>query len=151
MKQRPKKLRVSGGAPRTAGDGDTLMFRRRPILAGFTVALVAWGGLALRALAEDAMIPSPTGAASLHEGPLDMVATYEPFGANALAVTASFAGRTGTIMSAAPIRVVMPLGDGDDLAFSVPGYPQAVYRFTRSGATVSISVRDVEPPAGAGL
>lgn len=120
------------------------MFRRHPILTGFGIALTAWAGVAFSALAEESMIENAMASASLHQGPLDMVATYEPSGADALAVSATFAPRTGTMMSAGPTRVVVALGDGDAVAFSVPGYPQAVYRFARTGAAVSVSVRDVE-------
>ena len=39
------------------------------------------------------------------------------------------------------MRVVMALGDGDDVAFSMPGYPQVLYRFLRTGGDVTVSVR----------
>jgi hypothetical protein len=108
----------------------------------FALALAA-GLLAAPALAEQSSMSRPIEAASLHDGPLDMVGYYEPVSGGALEVTATFAPREVTMMSAAPMRIVMALGDGDDVAFSIPGYPQALYRFARSGATVAVSVRSV--------
>jgi hypothetical protein len=43
------------------------------------------------------------------------------------------------------MRIVMALGDGDDVAFAMPGYPGALYRFARSGEVVTISVGPVDP------
>ena len=43
------------------------------------------------------------------------------------------------------MRIVMALDDGDDVAFAMPGYPQALYRFVRSGDAVTASVREVDP------
>jgi hypothetical protein len=113
------------------------MFRR------FALALAA-GLLAAPALAEQSSMSNPIDAASLHEGPLDMVAYYEPAPHGALEVTATFAPRAVTMMAAAPMRIVMALSEGDDVAFSMPGYPDALYRFTRTGSTVAVSVRPVE-------
>ena len=44
------------------------------------------------------------------------------------------------------MRVLMAMAEGDDVAFSMPGYPQVIYRFRRTGAEVTISVR---PTGGA--
>jgi hypothetical protein len=89
----------------------------------------------------------PIEAASLHEGPLDMVAYYLPHAGGALEVTATFAAHEPRPHPepAPPMRIVMALGDGDDVAFAMPGYPGALYRFTRSGEAVTISVRPVDP------
>jgi hypothetical protein len=95
------------------------------------------------ALAEQMTMTHAIQAASLHEGPLDMVAYYEPAPGGVLEVTATFAPRVTAMMAAAPMRIVMALGDGDDVAFAMPGYPQAMYRFVRAGATVTVSVRPV--------
>ena len=84
---------------------------------------------------------APIEAASLHDGPLDMVAYYVPAEGGTLEVTATFAEHEAT----PPMRIVMALGDGDDVAFAMPGYPQALYRFTRAGEAVTVSVRAVEP------
>jgi putative glutamine amidotransferase len=86
-------------------------------------------------------------AASLHEGPLDMVAYYEPAPSGALEVTATFASRVVRVMSAGPMRVLMALGDCDDVAFAMPGYPDALYRFVRAGDAVTVSVRRSARPA----
>jgi hypothetical protein len=99
------------------------------------------------ALAEQMTMTRAIQAASLHEGPLDMVAYYEPAPGGVLEVIATFAPRVTTIMAAAPMRIVMGLGDGDDVAFAMPGYPQAMYRFARAGAAVTVSVRPVAAEA----
>jgi hypothetical protein len=98
--------------------------------------------LAGPALAEEITVRRAIEAASLHEGPLDMVAYYQPAPDGALAVTATFVARD---KGAEPMRVVMGLGDGDDVGFAMPGYPQALYRFVRSGDAVTVSVRPVQP------
>ena len=95
------------------------------------------------ALADQMTMTRAIQAASLHDGPLDMVAYYEPAPGGALEVTATFAPRKVTMMAAAPMRIVMALGEGDDVAFAMPGYPQALYRFVRSGEDVTVSVRPV--------
>ena len=75
--------------------------------------------------AEEATLGRPIDAASLHDGPLDLVAYYVAAG-DALEVTATFAARED---AGEPMRVVMALGDGEDVTFAMPGYPQALYRF----------------------
>jgi hypothetical protein len=104
---------------------------------------VAAALLAGPALAEQMTMDRAIEAASLHEGPLDMVAYYRPVPGGVLEVTATFAPRTVTMMSAAPMRIVMVLADGDDVAFAMPGYPQARYRFARDGEAITVSVRPV--------
>jgi hypothetical protein len=83
-------------------------------------------------------------AASLHEGSLDMVAYYVPAAGGALEVTATFAPVDGQA-AADPMRVVMALVDGDDVAFAMPGHPSSLYRFVRTGDAVTVSVRQVRP------
>lgn len=119
------------------------MFRRRPILTAFIVAGVAWAGLALGALAEEGAMHRPIEAASLHEGPLDMVAYFQPGEGDALVVTAAFAERDAA--EHRPMRVVMALADGDDVSFAMPGFQEALYRFHRAGGAVMVSVRQVPP------
>ena len=105
--------------------------------------------LAHPGLAEEMILRRATEAASLHAGPLDMVAYYVPTPGGALEVTATFVVRDGP---AGPRRIVMALGQGDDVAFAMPGYPEAVYRFARDGAMVRVSVRpDAGPARRAGL
>jgi hypothetical protein len=93
-------------------------------------------------LAEEMTVRRAIEAATLHEGPLDMVAYYQPAPDGALAVTATFAARDE---GDEPMRVVMGLGDGDDVAFAMPGYPQSLYRFVRAGEAVTVSVRSIQP------
>ena len=107
------------------------------------MAAVAACLLAGPGLAEEMTVTRAIEAASLHEGPLDMVAYYVPVAGGALELTATFASRDE--QPASPIRIVMALGEGDDVAFAIPGYPQALYRFVRSGAAVTVSVRQVQP------
>jgi hypothetical protein len=110
-------------------------------------ALAAAAVLAVPALADTMTMTRPIEAASLHDGPLDMVAYYVPVDGGALEVTATFAEHEPQPVPepAEPMRIVMALGDGDDVAFSMPGYPQALYRFLRAGDAVTVSVRKVDP------
>jgi hypothetical protein len=80
----------------------------------------------------------PIEAVSLHDGPFDMVAYYLPTGDGSFDVTATFVADIG----ADPMRIVMTLADGDDVAFALPGYPHALYRFAREGVTLEVSVSD---------
>ena len=97
--------------------------------------------IASPALADQMTMDRAVQAASLHDGPLDMVAYYQPAADGALEVTATFAPRAVRMMSAAPMRIVVVLAEGDDVAFAMPGYPEARYRFVRSGESVTVSVR----------
>jgi hypothetical protein len=108
------------------------------------LAVVAAVLLAGPGLAEEATVTRAVEAASLHEGPLDMVAYYAETPGGALEVTATFAPRDAA--AAAPMRIVMALGDGDDVAFAMPGFPRALYRFSRSGEAVTVSVGEVVEP-----
>ena len=109
--------------------------------------MIAAALLAAPALANSMTMHRPIEAASLHDGPLDMVAYYVPVEGRALEVTATFAENEPQpgAMTAPPMRIVMALDDGDDVAFAMPGYPQALYRFVRSGDAVTASVRKVDP------
>jgi len=89
-------------------------------------------------------------AASLHGGPLDMVAYFVPAANETLEVTATFAPRHVNERADASMRVVMGLADGDEVAFAMPGYQEALYRFTRSGETVIVSMLPVDR-AGTGF
>ena len=88
------------------------------------------------ALADSAAISQPIQAGSLHEGPLDMVAYWVPQ-PDGYEVTATFIGR---MPGDQPMRVVVLLSEGDDVAFSMPGYRSALYRFERSDEVVDVSV-----------
>lgn len=109
------------------------MFRR----VIFSAALAL--GAAPPAGAEEASVHEPIVAVSLHEGPLDMVAYYTETGAGAFEVVATFRSR----QDEAPERVDMALEDGDDVHFSMPGYPQALYGFSRIGTRLGVSVDTV--------
>ena len=82
------------------------MFRRRPVLTAYLIAAIAWAGLAVQAMAEESTMRRPIEAATLHEGPLDMVAYFQPGPDGTLVVTATFAAR-GDL--AEPMRVVLAL------------------------------------------
>jgi len=104
-------------------------------------AALALAALAGPSLAEETTVSRPIEAASLHEGPLDMVAYYTPLDGGGLEVTATFAPHVPSAFH--PLRIVMALDDGDDVAFAMPGYMEALYSFRRHGASVTISVREV--------
>jgi hypothetical protein len=114
-------------------------------------AALAASIFAAPALAEQMTMTRPIEAASLHDGPLDMVAYFVPAARETLEVTATFAPRHGHGRSDEPMRIVMGLADGDHVAFGMPGYQEALYRFTRSGETVTVSMVPVEPAPRAGF
>lgn len=91
--------------------------------------------LAAPALAEETTVGRPIEAGSLHAGRLDMVVYYVPVDGGLLEVTATFAPKGG----GDPLRVVMGLADRDSVAFSMPGYQDTLYTFSRSGEVVSVS------------
>ena len=111
------------------------------IAAAAAAALLAGPGLA-----GEMTMSRAVEAASLHEGSLDMVAYYVPAPGGALEVTATFAPLDGQV-AADPMRIVMALVDGDDVAFAMPGHPDSLYRFVRTGDAVTVSVR--QPSAAA--
>ena len=89
------------------------------------------------AQAEEVTISQEIAAGSLHEGALDMVAYWVEVPDGALELTATFRDRA---TDDEPMRIVMPMQDGDALAFGMPGYDGALYSFARSGKAISISV-----------
>jgi hypothetical protein len=101
-----------------------------------SASLLAALFLATPAFAEEVTIGRPIDGGSLHEGRLDMVVYYVPVDGDLLEVTATFAPKGG----GDPLRVVMGLADGDSVAFSMPGYQDSLYAFSRSGEEVSVSV-----------
>jgi hypothetical protein len=92
------------------------------------------------AFAEQRTMTRAIEAATLHNGPLDMVAYFVPRPDDLLEVTATFAPRHVDGAPFAPMRIVMGLADGDRTAFAMPGYPEALYGFARSGDEVTVSV-----------
>jgi hypothetical protein len=115
---------------------------RRTLGASLLAALF----LATPAFAEEVTIGRPIEGGSLHEGRLDMVVYYVPVDGDLLEVTATFAPSGGS----EPLRVVMGLADRDSVAFSIPGYEDSRYAFSRSGDEVTVSAEtDVHPRADA--
>jgi hypothetical protein len=87
-------------------------------------------------MAETATMSKPIQASSLHRGPLDMVAYWVPLEDDGYEVTATFISRAS---GAEPMRVVMRLDEGDDVAFAMPGHRTMLYKFARANNVVSVS------------
>jgi len=103
---------------------------RRTLGASLLAALF----VATPALSEQVTVERPIEGGSLHEGRLDMVVYYVPVD-DLLEVTATVAPKGG----GDPLRVVMGLADRDSVAFSLPGYQDSLYTFSRSGEEVTVS------------
>ena len=109
--------------------------------AALSATLLAASFLAGVAMADTATMTRDIEGVSLHDGPHDMVAYYRAVDDGALEVTATFLAHDAAAFE--PQRIVMALGDGDDVSFAMPGYPHALYRFERAGSRVVVSVRPV--------
>jgi hypothetical protein len=107
----------------------------------FALAALLGTAMIAPAYAEEVTLSQAIAAGSLHDGPLDMVAYWVEVPDGALEVTATFRDAE---TDDEPMRIVMPMRDGDAVAFGMPGYDDALYSFARSGSDVSISVK-VEP------
>jgi hypothetical protein len=108
------------------------------------VLLSATASLAQEAAAsevEAVTISRALAAGSLHDGPLDMVAYWLDGEDGALELTATFRDRA---TDDEPMRIVMPMQDGDALSFGMPGYRGVLYSFARTGREISISV-EIKP------
>lgn len=103
----------------------------------FAVAALLGATLIAPAQAEEVTISREFAAGSLHDGALDMVAYWTEAPDGALEVTATFRDRA---TDDEPMRVVMPMHNGDALAFGMPGYEGALYSFARAGQEISIAV-----------
>lgn len=103
----------------------------------FTIAAVLFSTWTAAAQAEEVTVSRALAAASLHEGALDMVAYWTEATDGALEVTATFRDRA---TNDEPMRIVMPMQDGDALSFAMPGYDRSLYSFARSGEEIRISV-----------
>ncbi len=88
------------------------------------------------ASADDIRLDRPMAAASLHDGGVDMVVYYLDH-QDELEVVATYSQKGAY----EPARLRMALGDGDDVSFGLPGLSGASYRFTRTGAVVSVSAK----------
>lgn len=108
---------------------------RCSVLAAFALALVA-GPVA----AEEMVVSKPFAAASLGEGPLDMVAYYDARPDGAFEVTATFAA-PNTLEE--PMRVVLALADGERTSFAMPGYRGQNYAIARTGDALAVSVTPI--------
>ena len=107
----------------------------------FALAAVFGAALIAPAQAEEVTISKPMAAGSLHEGPLDMVAYWMDGPEGSLELTATFRDRA---TDDEPMRIVMPMRDGDSLAFGMPGYRGLLYSFARTGREIGISV-EIKP------
>ncbi len=110
------------------------------MIKAIATAAVLGTALIAPAHAEEVTISKPVAAGSLHEGPLDMVAYWLEGPKGALELTATFRDRE---TDDEPMRIVMPMKDGDALSFGMPGYRGTLYSFARSGREISISVETV--------
>ncbi len=107
----------------------------------FAFAALLGATLIAPAQAEEVTISRALAAGSLHEGALDMVAYWTEAPKSALELTATFRDRA---TDDAPMRIVMPMQDGDSLAFGMPGYRGPLYSFARTGREISMSV-EIKP------
>ncbi len=103
----------------------------------FAAALVLGAGAAG---ADQIELSKEMQAASLHEGGVDMVVYYleEP---DHFQVVATYAPKREAYE---PARMRMGLMDGDSVRFGVPGEPQVIYSFARSGNTVTVRADPTE-------
>ena len=93
--------------------------------------------LGTAAFADTATMTRAIQGGSLHDGPLDMVAYWQPLDDGGFEVTATWRDRA---TDDAPMRTIMRLEDGDRTAFAMPGYTEALYSFSRTGEAVTVSV-----------
>ena len=103
----------------------------------FAVSALLGATLMTSAQAEEVTISHALAAGSLHEGALDMVAYWLEGPDGALELTATFRNRA---TNDEPMRIVMPMQDGDALSFGMPDYEASLYSFARAGKEVTISV-----------
>ncbi len=103
----------------------------------FAIAAVLFSSWIAAAQAEEVTVSRALAAGSLHDGALDMVAYWTETAEGALEVTATFRDRA---TDDEPMRIVMPMQDGDALSFAMPGYEGSLYSFARSGEEIRISV-----------
>lgn len=98
--------------------------------------------VALPALADEVRMSAPVEAGSLHADDLSLVAYYVPLDDGRLEVTATWLGDAATEAR----RLVLPLADGDEVAFSLPGHMDTLFTFARERDAVTVHSA---PAAGA--
>jgi hypothetical protein len=89
--------------------------------------------VAVPALADEARISAPVEAGSLHSDDLSLVAYYLPLEDGRLEVTATWLAD-----GADARRLVMPMADGDEVAFSLPGHMDTLFTFARDLDAVTV-------------
>lgn len=102
---------------------------------------MALGLMSAPAAADTMVLRAPLQAATVKAGALDMVAYYRELEGDVMEVTATFAESDGFYRST---RVVMGLAKGAGVAFSVPGYPETLYRVSRRGDALRVSAEEIE-------
>lgn len=86
--------------------------------------------------ADDIVLKAPGKGLSLHDGPADMTAYYEPADeAGLLEVVATYAPRDGSRDTG---RLVLRMRDGDGVSFALPGIQNVTYSFARAGDYVTV-------------
>lgn len=95
------------------------------------------------ALADGLTLSAPLAGATLHGEAADVSVYFAETEGDVFEVVASY------VTDAAPSnpnRIVMALGDGDAVAFALPGQPGTLYSFARAGSQIRIGA---DPAAGA--
>lgn len=96
----------------------------------------AAAALAAPAFADDIVLSAPSKGLSLHDGPADMTAYYEPAAeAGLLEVVATYAPRDG---AREPGRLILRMRDGDAVSFTLPGIENVTYSFARAGEEITV-------------
>jgi hypothetical protein len=94
--------------------------------------------VALPALADEVRISAPVAAGSLHTDDLALVAYYVPLDDGRVEVTATWLGANSLGDDAEARRLVMPLADGEKVAYSLPGHMDTLFTFARDRDAVTV-------------
>lgn len=81
-------------------------------------------------------LAAPMAGATLSTGPVDMSLYYIRGEGKALNVVATYVSDAAPDQ---PRQIVMSLGDGDSVSFSLPGHLDTLYSFARHGDAVTVS------------
>jgi hypothetical protein len=106
----------------------------------FLVA-IAMGFVSPPAVADTVMIKAPRAAGTIAAGVLDMVTHFRMTDDDLMEVTAVFAER-GSFYR--PTEIILGLPRFTDVAFSVPGYPETLYTFSRWGEGLHVSAEPTQ-------